>query len=356
VSADADSAVMLVICIGLTAFTHPEPNAEADQIPPQIIPTRYNHGAMLQASILHSVSYAGLWGQHFLSLEDFIDKAAHLGFGGVMLMAKRPHLSVLDWNSAARARIRKRLEQHGLKTICIAGYNNFTADLEHGDIPQREYQIRHITELADMARDLGGNLVRVFTGYESSALPYTTQWNIVVDTLRECAQRASEYGVTIGVQNHHDIGAGTQSHYDLIQEVGEPNCRAMFDAWAPALHGEDIVAAARTMAAITVHTTVANYQLRPRYRYAPAVTNYEKILPTVKAVPIDEGFIDYKPFLRELEAGGYRGSVAYEMCSPLAGGGGVENLDRCARRFLDFIREYRASAITRDARSATGEK
>ena len=27
---------------------------------------------------------------------------------------------------------------------------------------------------------------------------------------------------------------------DLIVEVDRPNCRAMFDAWAPALQGEDI--------------------------------------------------------------------------------------------------------------------
>ena len=300
---------------------------------------------MVQTAILHSVSYAGLWGQHFLSLEDFIGKAAQLGFGGVMLMAKRPHLSVLDWNSARRARLRKMLEQCGLKAVCIAGYNNFTADLEHSDIPQREYQIRHVTDLAEMARDVGSNLVRVFTGYESSASSYTTQWNIVVDALKECAQRASEFGVTIGVQNHHDIGVGSQSHYDLIQEVGQPNCRAIFDAWAPALHGEDIVAAARNMAKITAHTTVANYQIRPRYRYSAALTNYEKILPAVKAVPIGEGFIDYRAFLDALQAGGYNGSVAYEMCSPLQGGGSVENLDRCARLFLDFMREYQASTI-----------
>jgi sugar phosphate isomerase/epimerase len=300
------------------------------------------------------VSYAGLWGQHFLSLDDFVDKAAELGFGGVMLMAKRPHLSVLDWNSAARARLRRRVEQHGLKTVCLAGYNNFTADMEHGDIPQREYQIRHIAELAEIARDLGGNLVRVFTGYETPASSHVAQWNIVVQSLRECAQRAAEYGITIGVQNHHDIAVGAESHYDLIQEVGEPNCRAMFDAWAPALHGEDIVAAARKMAGITVHTTIANYQIRPRYRYVPALTNYEKMPPNVKAVPVDEGFIDYRAFLSALEAGGYNGSVAYEMCSPLQGGGTLENLDRCARRFLDFIRDYRSSSPAREVQSATG--
>ena len=48
--------------------------------------------------VLHSVSYAGVWpGQARLTLEAFVDKAADLGFRGVMLMAKRPHLSVLDW-------------------------------------------------------------------------------------------------------------------------------------------------------------------------------------------------------------------------------------------------------------------
>ncbi len=52
--------------------------------------------------MLHSVSYSGSWGQAALSLEQFIDRAADLGFGGVMLMSKRPHLSVLDWDAKAR--------------------------------------------------------------------------------------------------------------------------------------------------------------------------------------------------------------------------------------------------------------
>jgi hypothetical protein len=29
--------------------------------------------------------------------------------------------------------------------------------------------------------------------------------------------------------------------------------------------------------------------------------------------------------------------VAYEMCSPLLGGGGIDNLDTYARRFLDYV-------------------
>src|SRR5438034_6155994 len=134
---------------------------------------------MIQGSILHSVSYSASWGQHALSVEEFVDKAADLGYDGVMLMAKRPHLSVLDWDTEARRRLRARIEGRRLSTVCIAGYTNFTADLEHGDIPHREIQIRHVSDLAEMAHDLGGSLVRVFTGYENPAATPYAQWKLI---------------------------------------------------------------------------------------------------------------------------------------------------------------------------------
>jgi len=287
--------------------------------------------------LLHSVSYAGLWGQASLKLDDFLEKAAALGYGGVMLMAKRPHLSVLDYGLEECRRLRDRLEELNLKTVCIAGYNNFTADLEHGDIPHREFQIAHVTRLAEMAHALGGNLVRVFTGYESGAQPPAAQWRMVVDALRECARRAAAVGVTIGVQNHHDIAAGWEQMHDLIQAVKEPNCRAMFDAWAPYLQGADLETAAENMAPLSVHTTVADYQLRPRYRYEAAVVNYTPATPLVQAVPMGEGAIDYRAFFAKLASSGFRGSVAYEMCSPLRDGGAMETLDGYARRFIEFM-------------------
>ena len=293
---------------------------------------------MIKGLVLHSVSYSGSWGQQFLPLEGFISRSAALGYDGVMLMAKRPHLSVLDWCPDVKARLRARLEQHGLRMACIAGYTNFTADLEHSDIPHREIQIRHVQELAEMARALEGDLVRVFTGYESPRTAPGAQWKTVVEALRECARRAADVGVTIGVQNHHDIACGFETMHDLILEVDQPNCRAMFDAWAPALHGADIAAAAAKMAPLTVHTTLANYRMRPRYRYVPGLVNYETLTPSVQAVPIEEGFIDYRAFLSVLDAGGFAGTVAYEMCSPLLGGGGADNLDSYARKFVSFMR------------------
>jgi sugar phosphate isomerase/epimerase len=300
---------------------------------------------VIHSLLLHSVSYSGSWGQHFLPLEEFVERAARLGFHGVMIMAKRPHLSVLDWDAGRCERLAAHMRKSDLGEVVIAGYTNFTADPEHPEIPHRELQIRHVVDLAERAQALGGKLIRIFTGYETAGVPPEAARKTVVDALRECAQRAAEFGVTVGVQNHHDIACDYRSLHDLILEVDEPNCRAMFDAWAPALQGTDLGSAAKFIGSLTVHTTFANYQLRPRFRYRPELVNYEALTPMVQAVPMDEGFIDYATFLSALQSVGFRGSVAYEMCSPLAGGGRLENLDGYASAFLHYMQRLTPTAV-----------
>src|SRR3712207_2015297 len=137
--------------------------------------------------LLHSVSYAGLWGQAFLPVNDFVAKAAELGFDGVMLMAKRPHVSVLDYTELQRRALRAHLENRGLPEPVIAGYCNFTADMEHSEVPMREMQVHYILELAQLARDLGGRIVRVFTGYQNPAADFGRQWRLIVDCLSEAS-------------------------------------------------------------------------------------------------------------------------------------------------------------------------
>jgi sugar phosphate isomerase/epimerase len=139
--------------------------------------------------ILHSVSYAGVWpGQARLSLDAFFEKAAELGFKGLMLMAKRPHLSVLDYSVEDCARLREKIEARGLECRVIAGYNNFSADLEHPDVPHREMQIQHITELARRAQALGAGVVRIFTAYEHPAQGPAGLAQMVADGLDQIGQ------------------------------------------------------------------------------------------------------------------------------------------------------------------------
>src|SRR5262245_50857420 len=109
---------------------------------------------------LHSVSYAGTWGQARLTLDEFLEKARKLGFGAVMLMAKRPHLSVLDCGLDERKRLRGKLEELQLRVACLAGYNDFGLGGERPEIPTREMQVLYVRELCRLSRDLDCGLVR----------------------------------------------------------------------------------------------------------------------------------------------------------------------------------------------------
>jgi hypothetical protein len=55
-----------------------------------------------------------------------------------------------------------------------------------------------------------------------------------------------------------------------------------------------------------------------------------------------ERVIHYRAFLSGLREGGDPddGRVASELCSPLGGGGSEEDLDRCALRFVSWMREH----------------
>jgi sugar phosphate isomerase/epimerase len=293
--------------------------------------------------VLHSVSYAGVWrGQAQLTLDQFLVKAKELGFTHVEVMAKRPHLSPLDYDADARRKLKARLQELGLKIVCLAGYPDFTAGVEKAGIPSAEIGAIYVGELARLARDLDIPLIRVFTGYERDGVPFDAQWGIVVQGLKLAATKAAEHGVTLVVQNHHDIAIHPDAMRWLIQEVAEPNAKAAFDAWSPALlgiNGADLASAVRKMGPLIAYTTVADYVKHPRARYNAQLTNYLRQDDVVRAVPFGEGFIDYKSFFEALKAIGYRGYVAYEMCEVLEGGGSIENLDVTARRFLERFRE-----------------
>src|SRR5262245_47014260 len=149
---------------------------------------------------LHSVSYAGVWtGQARLALPEFLKRARNLGFDAVMLMAKRPHLSVLDFGVDERRRLRDLLGELNLKVACLAGYTDFCIGSERPEIPTREMQIHYVRELCRLAHDLGSGLVRVFTGYSYQNVTHDQAWGWCVESLRECAHFAADANITIGV-------------------------------------------------------------------------------------------------------------------------------------------------------------
>ena len=289
---------------------------------------------------LFSVSYAGYWGQHALDLQAFIAKASQLGYDAVMLAGKRPHLSPLDANPDRIASTRAALKEHNVACAVVGGYTDLSPPAA-AEVPYLEMQIAYVESLARLAAELGASVVRIFSAYEMDGYSPHAIWNDLTKTLREMCDRAAAHGVNVAIQNHHDLGVHSDMLLELIGDVDRPNCKVGFDAWSPALCGEDLYQAAKKMAPHAAITTNADYVRLPRFRYRPAVVNYERTQPDlVRAVKFGEGFIDYPAFFQGLKDGGFDGIANFEMCSPVRGGGSIENLDAYSAQYVRWMHEH----------------
>lgn len=291
---------------------------------------------------LFSISYAGFWGQSVLSLTDFIAHAGRLGYPAVMIAGKRPHLSPLDADELA-PKVKAALTAAKVRCEVLGAYTNLSQPSVVGcEVPCIEMQIAYVESLARIAAQLGTKIIRIFTAYEVEDQDPQAQWKRCTSAIREMCDRAEPYGVTIAIQNHHDIGLHTEALIEMLADIDRPNCKLGFDAWSPALRGEDVYASAKLAAPHTVITTNADYIKVPRHRYRPELVNYERqSTDWVRAVPFGTGFIDYAAFFNGLKDGGFDGIATFEMCSPLRGGGEMKNLDACASTYLKWMSERR---------------
>ena len=287
---------------------------------------------------MFTVSFAGFWGQAQLALEQSIDKIADLGFQGIEIMGKRPHLSPLDYSLDDCRHLREQLDRRGLKTAAIAGYTNFTGGMSSAEVPFVDMQIAYVEALARRAEALGADLVRIFTSYERDDVPLGQQWRQTVAAIAECCDRAAAHGVTIGVQNHHDIGVDTKTLAELLHQVDRSNVIPMYDCWSIHLRGEDIAAGVAQMGPAMRFTTAADYVTLPRARYCPQQVNYRDVQPPLAiAVPMGTGELAYPTFFDGLDKAGFDSWVSYEMCSPLRDGGKLDTLETYAKAFLEYM-------------------
>lgn len=288
---------------------------------------------------LFSISYAGLWGQCELPLVEFIEHAGRLGYPAVMIAGKRPHLAPLDAEMLV-PQVRAAAAKAGVRCDVIGAYTNLAQPSGAGcEVPHVEMQIAYVESLARIASQVGASIVRIFTAYELEGQDPQMQWRRCTTAIREMCDRAAVHGVTIAIQNHHDVGLHTQALLEMLTDIDRPNCKLGFDAWSPALRGEDLYEAAKAAAPHTAITTNADYIKVPRHHYRPELVNYERqAVDWVRAVPFGTGFIDYGRFFQGLVDGGFDGIATFEMCSPLRRGGSRENLDACARGYLEWVR------------------
>jgi len=292
---------------------------------------------------LHSVSYSGAWeGQHVLSLKDFICKAADLGYDGVEIVGKRPHASPLDLKEEEATRLRKLAESKGIEIACLAGYHDFSHDALHLDMAHMEKELVYLEGELKLANWLGIPIVRIYGGFLHSNPGWDQQYKWVIEGLKEAAKLAEKYGVILGLQNHCEIGHCYKEILDIIREVGSKNLKVVFDAPYASMTGEPLDKAVSQLGNLIVFSHLSDHIIRPLIRWSQPSTAYHGLgyykINKWQSVPVGEGEVNYKTFVRALMEVGYNGFLSYEICGPIEGGGSEENLDKAAKKTLNYMR------------------
>lgn len=298
---------------------------------------------------LHSVSYSGTWGGVALPFEDFLDRAHALGYDSVEVMAKRPHVSPIDYRSVDdRKRLYDSIASRGLDVACIADYHDWCWDAVHGDMPHHEKELLWLQANCELAADLHCPYVRTFSGYLHPEVAYKTHWKNCVKYLKEGADLAQELGVTILLQPHQGFTMHYQDALRMLKEISHPNLQLQLDP--PYVHRvrTEMAQAVEESAKHMRYTVLAGTFSREVFLKVPEKFYSGALWQPVYeswSVGLDEAQEDIAGFLSAMKENSYQGGhIGYEICSMPLRGDDIETLDDMAKRSLDYMKAVWESA------------
>lgn len=318
--------------------------------------------------VLYSVTYMGHWYRgSALSLEGLIERARRFGFEGIEIEARRPHGCPLDWPTVRCRDLSRRAADAGLSITAVGALNDFSSPVAE----YRKAQLAAVRELVRMTRDLDAGILRVFLGWTGSTraveggarydiaqkawdvahedFAEEETWGFCRDALVEAARFAGEHGIVLALQNHKPILRTYRQLLQMVREVGSPHLKVCLDA--PLMENRDaeyLENAVRETGTLQVLTHYFGEFQRPDpggpVRLVDKRSQWRGAF--VRHGYVEENF--YLPFVQALLETGYRGSIGYELCSPLpvvdGRTVGIEFVDECTRLALEFMRETITSA------------
>ncbi len=261
---------------------------------------------------VHTVSYGGGWGGPRLSLEEIIPRVAKLGYDGIEIMGKRPHLSPLDMDRKKIEKIKELLALNNLEVSCIAGYNDFSYSDTY--IRFKEKELIYLQQLLRLANEFGAKMVRILSGHLYPTTSYAQQWRWCREYLKEAASLSEKYGIELGLQNHPAIAGSHEEVLQMIREVGSDNVKVILDQAYVNWCREDISKAVRETGKLIVHSHIFDYKMKSpliEHTIGGGIRRTDRI----EVVPVGEGEVDFDVFVGLLREIGYEGFLSYEICS-----------------------------------------
>ncbi len=223
-------------------------------------------------------------------LERVLDLARKIGYEGVELWGREPHICE-SFDAERVAAARSEVLARGLQIASYSPYVYLSSVEEH----EAEEELQKALDLLRIARALGSPRMRVYAGRRGSRDATARDWESCIGGLRALADAAAAAGVTLCVETHGGTLADTtETTARLLSTVNSTRLRVLFDPVN--LWPEDPVASAR---ALQPHTELVHLKNK---------RDKDGALPL-----LDEGPVDFTPTLRSLAESGYHGFIDVEF-------------------------------------------
>jgi hydroxypyruvate isomerase len=184
----------------------------------------------------------------------------------------------------------------GLGVACLNAFGGDLAAGERGFLnveERREQTLAEIAAAVELARRLGCPCVNVLPGRLLPGVPAAQQWHAAVETLREAA--VLDVTLLVEALNAHDVPGSLlptpRRAAELVDAVGHPGVRLLYDAYHAAMAGSDPVREVGSLASLLGHVQYADSPGRG----APAT-----------------GTVDFQAFVAALASAGYDGALGLE--------------------------------------------
>jgi sugar phosphate isomerase/epimerase len=282
---------------------------------------------------LDTIGYAGFfYDGPSLTLEQAMERAAGHGFDAVDVWPHRPIGFPMDIPKDRRKRLVDLAGELGLGFGAIEASTDFRRS-DHVLCPRQEKEILFVRECCELAHDLGCPVVRIlaaYTGYfwhlgwnlggantamwntrsieVSREEDFLVEWEFAKAGIREAADIAADYGVTLALQNHPPLTNSTPETLAMVEEIDHPSLKVTLDLPLFESQEEDFI---REMVEETGERMVHSHLIGIRFLGGLGNTyGFREVHPA-------QGRENWIAFFKACKEIGYQGCFAHEQCSPV---------------------------------------
>jgi protein FrlC len=235
--------------------------------------------------------------------EEAVKRIASLGYDGIEIWGCRPHAYTFDMDDEAIRDRKRAIAEAGLEVPCLTPDQFYPAPYINPASPYEKYRKQSIEFLKaslDCAAKFGAPMMSMAPGKCLYGQSKSNAWQLLVQAVGECADRARSLGLKLAVEPCPPIETNLMSTlHDFLQlsrDVNATNLGCLLDIAHQNITHENCTDFAKVLGDKLYHIHISDN----------GGTIDQGLVP-------GDGTVQFQPFMRSLRESGYAGYLSLEM-------------------------------------------